>query len=315
MVSDSKKEKKMQQLTEQLRKPKTKKGHRFLKNRESKVNENPKNLLVIKGAHTTDPVRSLLSEIGQFRKPLMVQLDRRQAETPFDNVENVEYLCKKNDTSLFCFGSASKKRPFRLVLGRMFEHELLDMQEFKVTDYKSMHNFASTECPVQGSKPLLIFQGAAFDHDEKMKQTKSLLMDTFRGPNAEKVSLMGLKQVFVFSAVEDKEGNSKVVFRHYRSEFKKTGTKLPHVDLAEAGPRFTLAVDRVKTPMQERWKMALKTPKELKPKKQKNVTTNMLGQRIGRVHVGRQDFDKMHTVHHGSRNKRKFGETRAEIHA
>merc|ERR1711939_722243 len=107
-------------------------------------------------------------------------------------------------------------------------------------------------------------------------------------------------------------GNSKVVFRHYRTEFKKTGTKLPHVEMNEAGPRFTLAVDRVRAPMPDRGKMALKTPKE---KKQKNVTTNMLGQRLGRVHVGRQDFDKMHTVHHGSRNKRKFGETRAEIHA
>jgi len=120
---------------------------------------------------------------------------------------------------------------------------------------------------------------------------------------------------FVFSAVEDKEGNSKVVFRHYRTEFKKTGTKLPHVSMNEAGPRFTLAVDRVRVPMPERWKMALKTPKELKPKKQKNVTTNMLGQRVGRVHVGRQEIDKMHIVHHGSRAKRKFGETRAEIAA
>merc|ERR1711998_620650 len=97
------------------------------------------------------------------------------------------------------------------------------------------------------------------------------------------------KQVFVFSAVEDKEGNSKVIFRHYRTEFKKTGTKLPHVEMNEAGPRFSLAVDRVKTPMPDRWKMALKTPKELKPKKQ--------------------------TVHHGSRAKKKFGETRAEVEA
>merc|ERR1712072_232960 len=114
-------------------------------------------------------------------------------------------------------------------------------------------------------------------------------------------------QVFVFSAVEDKEGNSKGVFRHYRTEFKKTGTKLPHVEMSEAGPRFTLAVDRQRAPLPDRWKMALKTPKKLK-----NVTTNKLGQRLGRVHVGRQEIDKMHVIHHGSRAKRKFGETRAD---
>merc|ERR1711939_1190030 len=146
--------------------------------------------------------------------------------------------------------------------------------------------------------------------DDEMKQTKSLLLDVFRGPTADKISLMHLTRVIVCTAIE-KGAEKKVIFKHYKVSFKKSGTRLPHASLEEVGPRFTLQVDRRKAAVPDIWKYAMKTPKELKPKKQKNVTTNVLGQRVGKVHLGRQDIDKMHTPHfHGK--KKKKSEEKAE---
>jgi len=41
------------------------------------------------------------------------------------------------------------------------------------------------------------------------------------------------------------------------------------------------------------WKAALKQPQALKKKKVKNHTTNVFGETIGRLHVEKQDVDKM----------------------
>lgn len=43
-------------------------------------------------------------------------------------------------------------------------------------------------------------------------------------------------------------------------------------------------------------KLAMKTPKELKPKKRKNVETNVLGDTVARVHMKPQDiYGKLQT--------------------
>lgn len=282
-------------LASAMSKPKTKRGKRFLENRAPKVHENAKNLIVLRGSKTTQGVSMLLEDMVNMRKPLVVKNNRRQNDLhPFENVEPVEYLCRKNDTSLFAYGSSSKKRPFRLMLGRTFDSELLDMQEYKVSDFKGSVQFGKAgNSWLLGSKPMMVFQGAAFDHDDEMKRAKSLLLDVFRGPKAEKVSLMGLTRVVVCTALD---GDEKTIqFKHYKIVMKKSGVKMPHVQLEEMGPRFKLQVDRQRSAVPERWKAALKTPKELKPKKQKNVTTNVLGQTKGRVHVGKQKLEKVYT--------------------
>ena len=56
-----------------------------------------------------------------------------------------------------------------------------------------------------GSKPLIIFQGAAFDNDEVLKRAKSLLLDLFSGPKAEQVLLSGLDQAIVVSTLDGRE--------------------------------------------------------------------------------------------------------------
>ena len=59
----------------------------------------------------------------------------------FEDITGVEGFAKKYDSSLFLFGTNQKKRPDTLVFGRMYDHQLLDMFELRVTNYVPASHF------------------------------------------------------------------------------------------------------------------------------------------------------------------------------
>jgi ribosome production factor 2 len=286
------------------RKAKTARGKRILKKRAPQVHENPKNAIFLRGNQSGQDVDQMLLDLFNLKKPFGLHFTRRNQKThPFEDVKDVEYLCKKNDTSLFAFGSKSKKRPFRLILGRTFDANLLDMQEFQVQNYKPIGSpdFDTNDTPRLGSKPLLVFQGAAFDHDEDLKRCKNLLLDFFRGASPNAVVLQATDHVMAFSVLDPPPGapehEKKILLRHYMVRLKKSGTKLPRVVLEEIGPSADLLLDRGKPAEPTMWKASLKVPKEVKKKKVKNVSTDKLGMKRGRIHIDTQDFGKLNTHH------------------
>ena len=105
-----------EKLAKALAKPaKTRRGKRIIEKRGPLVHENDKNCVFLR-SRTTPQVQMLMSDLKDIRKPLLVNLQRRQENLhPFENCEPIEYLGKKNECSLFCLGSSSKKRPFRMV--------------------------------------------------------------------------------------------------------------------------------------------------------------------------------------------------------
>jgi len=146
----------------------------------------------------------------------------------------------------------------------------------------------------------------------------------FHGDHNPTISLEGLDHVI--SVTADEEG--AIYFRVYAIQLKKSGTKLPYVELEEMGPSMDMtvrpcmvarpdwrrrpslsALDRRRAvsggpPAQIRrrkeaspdvLKEAMKVPKEIKPKAVKNVITDAVGKTIGRIHVGKQDFSKIAT--------------------
>lgn len=162
---------------------KTRKGRSVLKKRESQVVEEAKTALIVRGNKTSFEVGQLLKDLQKLRTPLATLFMRKHEEHPFEDMKRLSQLCSKYDHSLFAFGSSSKKRPFRLVLGRHFDGVLLDMQEFRIEEFKSMQSFpAGKKESVFGGKPLMVFQGTAFESDDRLKRAKSLLMDFFTGP-------------------------------------------------------------------------------------------------------------------------------------
>ena len=108
----------------------------------------------------------------------------------------------------------------------------------------------------------------------------------------------GLDHVIVCTSVSSESADGspalpKIYFRTYSMAFKKSGTKVPNVALVEMGPSMDLTFRRTKFASEELYGQACKRPKQLKVKKTKNVGENEMGDKVGRIHMDRQDLNKM----------------------
>src|SRR5690606_5412044 len=117
-------------------------------------------------------------------------------------------------------------------------------------------------------KPMLAFQGAVWDSDPRFKHLRSIFMDFFRGPTVPQVDVEGLQYLLTFSATETNQDEMvavtpKVHFRGYLIKTKKSGQKLPRVEVEEMGPRMDFTVRRVQEPDGELLKEAMKQAKKL----------------------------------------------------
>jgi len=133
---------------------------------------------------------------------------------------------------------------------------------------------------------------------------KSLFIDWFAPAIDVKVSvfLKELKDVIVLSTTSNaSDDQDSFTFRRYL--MKGPSTKIA---LQERGPSFTLRLDRAKAAENTVWRKAMQLPKELRPKKRKNVASKETGQKRGKLHLGKQVFDQIHTVHHGESKKKKL---------
>jgi ribosome production factor 2 len=113
-------------------------------------------------------------------------------------------------------------------------------------------------------------------------------LDFFRGTKVEKISLKGLDHVLGCTVVD---GN--IYVRAYTMRFKKSGSKVPLVQLSNMGPFWNLSVRRNHSATDDLWKAACKQPKILVETKVKNVRDNALGDKVGRLHLEKQDLSKM----------------------
>jgi len=129
---------------------------------------------------------------------------------PFEDITPIEKFAFKYDASLFMIATHNKKRPHNLIMGRMYEHMLLDMIEFGVENYKGLKDF-KVEKITSGIKPLLIFNGELFESNHEYGRIKNLLVDMFLREEVQKIRLQGLEHVLSFTAVEN-----KILLRSYR---------------------------------------------------------------------------------------------------
>uniref|UniRef100_A0A0N4ZNJ3 Ribosome production factor 2 homolog n=1 Tax=Parastrongyloides trichosuri TaxID=131310 RepID=A0A0N4ZNJ3_PARTI len=270
-------------------KPKTRKGKKILINRASKIVENDKNCLFVKGGRTSEAVNDLMQELFLLKKPLAIQMKRHNPFHPFEDETGLTEFSQKFDASLFVFGSRTKKRPNCITMGRMFDHNLLDMVEFNVTNYVPSETFNMPR-PTLGAKPCIILQGTEFETDETMKRIGNLFIDLFKGPSISQVRLQGLETIIQVTSV-----GKKVLFRVYKTTLLKSGTKTPRVELIEIGPRIDFELNREKIASTSLWKEALTVPKELTVKPKKNTDTDVFGTKLARVHIGKQHINTLQT--------------------
>lgn len=217
---------------------------------------------------------------------------------------SLQFFSQRNDGSLALLGSHSKKRPNNLVFCRFFDHQILDLVELTVTDFLSISSIKGPTCAV-GLKPCFAFCGYLWEQNPDYKKIQNVLLDFFRGTVVDTINLSGLETVIMVTADED----GKIYFRVYKINLKKSGTKVPRVELELMGPSFDAKVGRTRFAPEQMMKQALKVPKELAPKKVKNVETNALGETMARIHMQKQDFDSLQSRKVKALKKRKHEET------
>jgi len=310
----------------QRRLPKTAQSRRALRKLEPKAVENPKRILYMRGANTSEVVNDAVTDLVAITRPYNKKLAKRNAFHPFEGNEHIQFLCYKNDCSLFCFSSDSKKRPHNLVIGRMFDFHVLDEVEMGLLAMDRLDVSSIRGLPVAalGGKPMFVFEGSEFDTDPFFVRFKNLLVDFFRGGNDEEIVLDGVDRVVMVSlrsldgtaAVQPPSsdcigtrpptnpGNTVVCFRHYA--LKRTGDE-GSVELYDIGPNFDLSVKRVFFAPQPDFKQACRVPREVAAKMKSmhdNVQSDALGNLRGQIHLGKQDVSEL--------NLRKFKAHRTE---
>jgi ribosome production factor 2 len=236
-----------------------------------------------------------------LRIPLAKKFTKKNEIHPFEDASSLEFFSEKNDASLLVFGSSSKKRPHAITLIRTFGYKVLDMLELYLDpdSFRRLNQFKNKKCAV-GLKPMLLFAGTPFESPVQNEYTlvKSFFTDFFKGEPADKVDVMGLQYVVSISArepVEGEEAKPSVHLRVYLIRTKKAGQKLPRVEVEEMGPRMDFRVGRVKEADESMLKEALRKAKTSQERPKKNISTDIVGDKIGRIHLGKQDLKELQT--------------------
>jgi len=272
-----------------VKKATTQKGRRYLEKRAPKLIENDKQTIFVRGGNTSGQITTCLKDLYQLKKPVSSCLKSRNPFHPFEDESGLEKFSTKYDSSLFAFGSHSKKRPNNLLLGRLYDGHIFDMFETGIENFKSIHDFKSATVQM-GVKPILSFSGDGFQQDETLKRFKNFLIDFFRCENPEKIRLQGMELLVSFTAVQN-----RIVTKTYKIVLKKSGCRIPRVELDEMGPCFDMVLRRQKLASDDLYKQATRVAKAVQIKKVKNISHDVFGSKLARVHVKQQDLKTLQT--------------------
>ncbi|KAH0545060.1 hypothetical protein FGG08_000831 [Glutinoglossum americanum] len=307
------------------KKPRNARSKRALEKKEPKLIENPKTCLFLRGTTASEIVQLAIIDLHSLKKPNAVKFTKKNPIHPFEDATSLEFFSQKNDASLMVFGSHSKKRPHNLTFIRMFGHHVLDMIELFLdpTTFRTLAQFKNNKCAV-GQKPLLLFAGSVFEDTTASGGPyvllKSFFIDFFRGELNNYVDVEGLQYMVSITVGEpsDEEPQPKAHLRVYLIKTHRSGQRLPRVEIEEMGPRMDFRIGRVKEAEEAVMKEALKKAKQLEvgflclrfelarkevvlihltpqPKTKKNLETDIVGDKMGRIHVGKQDLGKLQT--------------------
>lgn len=244
----------------------------------------------MEGRKSSNAIRELLKDICTFKKPYCKTLSRSNDITPFEDPIPLQLLLNKRDCHLFFFGSHSKKRPDNLIVGRVFDNEILDMIEFGVKKFQGLADFKNDKIAFM-TKPCLIFNGDKWKMSEELRRIKSLFVDIFCGEEIEAIRLQGIEHALSFTVVDD----LTILMRSYKINLKKSGLRTPRIELEEIGPSIDFSIRRTKIASKDLYKLAHKKPAELRVTKKKNVTRDGFGNVNARVHIDKQVINKLQT--------------------
>lgn len=196
----------------------------------------------------------------------------------------------------------------------MYDFRLYDAIELGLVGYKAIKSFPASSLVQYGNKPAFVFVGEAFESDPVLRQVRSLFLDFFRGMQVDNINLKGLDRVIFMTHLPSQPGapglSKRVLFRQYAVKYKKSGTRIPRAELHEMGPSMDMEVRRRHQASPDLEKEALSRPK-IAPKKEKNVGSDTLDGKIGRIYMPKQDVGTM-ALHKMKGLKRERREVKAQ---
>lgn len=269
------------------------KGHaaKVLKAAEPQLLEGDKKLLFLRGEHPSALGVAVAKDLLALKKPDVHRLTRRNEVRPFEDAAPLEFLSEKAGCAAFLLATHNKKRPHNLVLGRIFASHVLDLVELGVAAHAPLSAFAGSKKAL-AAPPLLVFAGAEWAAGSAaapdLALVRASLLDVFAARDRPGVALQGLDHVLLV-AVE----GALIHFRGYFMSFKRSDTRVPRVALSAMGPFVDFTLRRVQHSSAALEKEAMRQPAQNKKKKVKNVSTDALGETVGRLHMERQDYDKL----------------------
>jgi ribosome production factor 2 len=148
----------------------------------------------------------------------------------------------------------------------------------------------------------MVFHSDLFDTHPTYQQLKSHLLDFYNGHPLPELPLTTIEHVISITAgpASDETPLPEIHLRVYTIKLLSSGSRVPRVQLTEMGPSIDFSVRRIQEADGEMMKAALKRPKLAKGdvekglgKKRKNIETDEMGDRVGRLHVGKQDLSKL----------------------
>jgi ribosome production factor 2 len=300
------------------RKPRNARSKRALEKREPKAVENPKTALFLRGTTCSQVVQDAMGELHSLRQPLAKKFTKKNAIHPFEDASSLEFFSEKNDASILVFGSTSKKRPNALTFTRTFGHKILDILELYLDadSFRTLAQFKTKKFGV-GLKPMILFAGTPFESPVPNEYTlaKSVFTDFFKGAPTDKVDVEGLQYLVAICAEElagEGEAKPPIHLRVYGIRTQRSGHRLPRVEVEEIGPRMDFRVGRVQAADESMMKAALKRAKTTEERTKKNVSTDTMGDKIGRIHVGKQDLNQLQTRKVKALKKRRRDESDEE---
>lgn len=272
-------------------------AQRYLKSTQPQLREQFKGSLLLKGIACNEKMGLVLKELRAMQAPHAKLLSKKNQIVPMEDAGSLEFLCTKNDCALFAMASHNKKRPNNLIMGRTFDHSVLDMAELGILRFKSVHDFPGTVPKKRiGSKPMMLFCGDIWMQQSDYKNLQNLLIDFYRGDVVDKLVPTGLDHVIVFTAATVPDTQTTMIHqRTYFLQLKKdpNGSSTPVPLLENCGPDLDYVLRRTQWAVPELASAARKLPEGLKAKKRKNKSTTIFGETVGRLHLTKQDLDHM----------------------
>ncbi|PRT53772.1 Ribosome biogenesis protein RPF2 [Wickerhamiella sorbophila] len=278
-------------------KAKNARSKRAMDGRAPKVVENTKQALFVPGANSNKLLHDAMVDLCALKKPDGKRFQKKNDVRPFEDSSSLEFFSEKNDSSLLVFSSHNKKRPNTLTFARTFNYQIYDMVELSIVQAKLLQEFKKTTFHV-GLKPMFTFNGEVFESHPTFIQIKSLFLDFFRGQESEALDPAALQHVISITAENVDDDSPSLPLVHFRvyllKTYKSTTPKVPRVELEEIGPRFDFKVGRTQAANPDMEKQAMKRAK-IEEKTKKNVETDIMGDKVGRIHMEKQDFGKLQT--------------------